>query len=74
MKKSILLPIIILAVVTAVVVGYLLLRQKNPESKMNIGVTQPIPVQTADPLGAQPDLNPTTKTNPFKGVKTNPFE
>ncbi|MDO8481708.1 MAG: hypothetical protein Q7S75_01325 [bacterium] len=38
-------------------------------------------VQTGDssfapqaPLENKPDLNPVDKANPFKGVKTNPFE
>ncbi len=27
-----------------------------------------------NPLQSQPDINPTTKANPFSNVKTNPFE
>jgi len=28
----------------------------------------------ANPLGDAPDVNPAAKTNPFSGIKTNPFQ
>ncbi|MFH1162213.1 MAG: hypothetical protein V1696_02980 [Candidatus Jorgensenbacteria bacterium] len=29
---------------------------------------------SANPVGGATDVNPVTKTNPFSGIKTNPFE
>jgi hypothetical protein len=36
------------------------------------GVLPSLDVQS-NPLSEVPDVNPVTKTNPFSGVKTNPF-
>ena len=33
-----------------------------------------LPSLSADPLANNPDINPADKANPFKNVKTNPFE
>lgn len=33
-----------------------------------------LPSLGADPLKNKPDINPADKTNPFKNIKTNPFE
>ena len=30
--------------------------------------------EAANPLTNKPDINPTSKTNPFNSVKTNPFQ
>lgn len=30
--------------------------------------------EAANPLTNKPDINPTSKTNPFTSVKTNPFQ
>lgn len=30
--------------------------------------------EAANPLSNKPDINPTSKTNPFDSVKTNPFQ
>lgn len=30
--------------------------------------------EAGNPLSNKPDLNPTSKTNPFESVKTNPFD
>ncbi len=30
--------------------------------------------EVANPLSNKPDINPTSKTNPFDSVKTNPFD
>lgn len=30
--------------------------------------------EAANPLSNKPDINPTSKTNPFTSVKTNPFQ
>ncbi len=37
------------------------------------GVLPSLDVQ-ANPLGDSTDVNPISKTNPFSGIKTNPFE
>jgi len=36
------------------------------------GVLPSLDIQT-NPLDSVPDINPVTKTNPYSGVKTNPF-
>lgn len=33
-----------------------------------------LPSMGTNPLENKPDLNPADKTNPYKGIKTNPFE
>ena len=33
-----------------------------------------LPSVGVDPLGNKPDINPADKTNPFKDIRTNPFE
>lgn len=33
-----------------------------------------LPSIQTNPLENQPDINPVSKTNPFKKIKTNPFE
>ena len=33
-----------------------------------------LPSVGVDPLRNQPDINPADKSNPFKNIKTNPFE
>ncbi len=38
------------------------------------GVLPSINPQETNPLKNAPDLNPVSKTNPFKNIKTNPFE
>lgn len=52
---------------------------KNAESNLNTimesinqGVLPSLNTET-NPLSAAPDVNPVSKTNPFSGLKTNPF-
>ena len=74
--------IILIAIVIIGVIGYFYLEKhtKTPQQKAienAVNATQKaLPDygnQTA-PLQKMPDVNPTSKTNPYKAVKTNPFQ
>ena len=72
---------IILAIGIVVLIGLgLTLYYFQPvEQPSPIPTDQIAPVQAPEyasppPLENKPDLNPVDQTNPFKGVKTNPFE
>ena len=72
--------IIIVSVVVVVVLGAALwYYYANKSSVLNVesiatqGVLPSIG-EAANPLSNKPDINPTSKTNPFTAVKTNPFQ
>lgn len=59
------------AVVVIAVAAFYYFTKPGPES----APTAETPAYGTDsPLEKKPDLNPADKTNPFTGVKTNPFE
>lgn len=75
--------IITVSVLAVVVVGaalgyYYVKKSSTPETQSATDVaTQgvlPSIGEAANPLTNKPDLNPTSKTNPFTSVKTNPFD
>ncbi len=80
-KNLIILAVIVAVIIIGAIGGYFYLEKlKNYQQVQQITTTQtqqnPLPdfgVQTA-PLQNVPDINPTTQTNPYKAVKTNPFE
>ena len=37
-------------------------------------VVEVLPSVSTNPLDNKPDINPADQTNPFKNIKTNPFE
>lgn len=70
---------ILVSVVAVVVLGAALWYYYAKKSASNIqsAATQgvlPSIGEAANPLTNKPDINPTSKTNPFDSVKTNPFE
>lgn len=71
--------IITISVLVAVVVGAALWYyyvKKAPNTSV-LDATQgvlPSIGEAANPLTNKPDINPTSKTNPFDSVKTNPFD
>lgn len=79
MNKKIVIVIIILVVVI-LLVGYLFLSSKTqPEPVGNIGqiINQgvlPSIGEGINPLQNKPNMNPVDASNPFRSVKTNPFE
>lgn len=77
MKKSYLIAIV-LAVVSLILLGagywYLQSKKSGTEviiKKDNEGV---LPSVSTNPLDSKPNINPIDQTNPFKNIKTNPFE
>ena len=73
-NKNIIIAIIAFLVLVALGTAYYF--YPKPEGKMLDVET--VQVQTSyspvAPLENKPDLNPVSKTNPFKDIKTNPFE
>ena len=78
MNKKII--IVVILVVVIVVAGYLFLNFKiQPEPIRNIGqITNqgvlPSIGEGINPLQNKPNMNPVDASNPFRSVKTNPFE
>lgn len=85
-KKKIILAIIILLVAGAAAGGYFYWSKKNAGTnvldkvneatdKINNSATRGVlPSLQTNPLENKPDLNPVDKVNPYKNIKTNPFE
>ncbi len=86
MNKTLLI-IIIAAVVLGLVVGgyfYWTDWRKTPEEKAAEALQKSLEAATGaalpeittetNPLEKAPDINPVSKTNPFKGLYTNPFK
>ena len=85
-KLSLIAGVIVVAVLGLAVVGYLFLKksQKTPEEKAAETVEKTLESATggvlpefpslANPLEKLPEINPIEKANPFKGLRTNPFE
>ncbi|MEK7479164.1 MAG: hypothetical protein AAB634_01360 [Patescibacteria group bacterium] len=76
MKKFFLILLIILVVLG--VGGYVVWRMWGPSLLFRFfsgrgGGGFPA-LENANPLEKVPEVNPAAKTNPFEGVKTNPFE
>lgn len=86
MKKKIILAIIILSVAGAAAGGYFYWNKKSSGAsvldktseaadKINNSATQGVlPSLQTNPLENKPDLNPVDRVNPYKNIKTNPFE
>jgi flagellar basal body-associated protein FliL len=88
-KKTILTIVVIVLVVALVAVGYVYwnkwkIAKKGSEAlekageatgKLIEGATKGVlPSVGTNPLESKPDINPADKANPFKNIKTNPFE
>lgn len=80
MNKKVLI-VVIAALVGAGLAGYFLWGKKSGKSAEDAtesileSATQGIlPSLETNPLENKPDLNPADKANPFKNIKTNPFE
>ncbi len=70
--KSVLTAIVVVLVVAGIGAGFYFYQQQK-ESPDNAQAPAPS-YGTEAPLENKPDVNPVDKTNPFKDVKTNPFE
>jgi len=77
-KKIIIIVVVILVIV--VVAGYLLFGSKilpqsagNMNQIVNQGVL-PSLGENINPMKNKPDINPINTSNPFRSIKTNPFQ
>lgn len=86
-KQKVVIIIFIIAVIIALLAGgYLLWKntQKTPEEKTAEMIDKSIEAATqsalstinpqSNPLEKLPEINPIEKANPFKNIRTNPFE
>ncbi len=89
-KKNIIIISVIILIIIAAVFGYRYYKKSSEQTtapdvqsaadtanKINQSATQgvlPSIGAAANPLNNKPDINPTSKTNPFNSVKTNPFQ
>jgi Flp pilus assembly protein CpaB len=84
-KTLIILVLLIVIMAAAVYFGWkFLLKPKTPEEKAADAVQKSVESAAAgvlpeiapvsNPLEKLPEINPVEKTNPFKGLKVNPFE
>lgn len=81
MKKLILTFLILIIVVVLGLLGYFYWNKtKKVDTDIKIldttdNITQEVlPEINTNPLKNNPEINPVDKTNPFKDIKTNPFE
>jgi len=72
----------LIAIVSGVVLlillgaGYWYWQSKKSDVEVADGATneEVLPPFSVNPLENKPDINPVDQTNPFKNIKTNPFE
>ncbi|MDO8492074.1 MAG: hypothetical protein Q7S34_00340 [bacterium] len=73
-KKNILITAIVALILLGLGTAFYFYQQPKVNSNNNnIEIVTPN-YAPPTPLENKPDLNPADKANPFKGVKTNPFE
>lgn len=77
MKKSYLIvavSIIVLLILSGV--GYWYIRSRKTEVKVTTETPneEVVPLVSTNPLDNKPNVNPVDQANPFKNIKTNPFE
>ncbi|MDO8566910.1 MAG: hypothetical protein Q7R58_02020 [bacterium] len=80
-RKKIITISVLVAVVLGVAFGYYYFKNKTSsatdvQSAADVVAQGVLPSigEAANPLSNKPDINPTSKTNPFDSVKTNPFD
>ena len=74
MKKSYLIIIVLVIVLSVVGMWYSQSKKSSPATIPQENNKVVIPSVSTNPLDNKPDINPADQTNPFKNVKTNPFE
>jgi len=77
-KKGIIIFVSIILIVVVGVIGYLLLdsssqRAEDVSKIVNQGVL-PSLGESTNPMKNKPDINPVDASNPFRSIKTNPFQ
>ena len=72
-QKTVLVSVIAVAVLGAALWYYY--AKKSAALNLQSAATQGVlPSIGTNPLTNKPDINPTSRTNPFDSVKTNPFD
>lgn len=71
-KKYVIVTIVLLLILLGASFWYWQSKKvEQPAETANEGV---IPSTSTNPLNNKPNINPVDQTNPFKNIKTNPFE
>ena len=65
---------VLVAVVLGAVLGYYYYSKDKSTSVLDAATQGVLPSIGTNPLTNKPDINPTSRTNPFDSVKTNPFD
>ncbi|MDP2703840.1 MAG: hypothetical protein Q8P01_01310 [bacterium] len=77
MKKSYLIAVVS-AIVLFILVGAGYWYTRSGKTEVQVTTETPdkevAPSVSTNPLDNKPDINPVDQTNPFKNIKTNPFE
>ncbi len=74
MKKSYLIAIALLVVLLGASYWYLQSKKSGDEVIIETANEEVLPSVSTNPLDNKPNINPADQTNPFKNIKTNPFE
>lgn len=77
--KKIMTISVLIAVVLGAALGYFYMKKSSAPETPPAATTAtqgvlPSIGEASNPLTNKPDINPTSKTNPFDSVKTNPFQ
>ncbi|MEK7572682.1 MAG: hypothetical protein AAB493_02415 [Patescibacteria group bacterium] len=75
MNKKRIIIIVFVLVLAIVIIGYLLWKRTSPDISqiINQGVL-PSLGESTNLMKNKPDVNPVDASNPFRSIKTNPFE
>lgn len=77
-NKIIIISVSVVVILSAALGYYYMKKTASPTtSDLQTAATQgvlPSIGEAANPLTNKPDINPTSKTNPFTSIKTNPFQ
>ena len=65
---------VLVVVVLGAVLGYYYYSKNKNTSVLDAAMQGVLPSIGTNPLTNKPDINPTSRTNPFDSVKTNPFD
>ena len=74
MKKSYLAAIVFLLIILGTSYWYWQNKKNNVVVIPETTTETTTPSVSTNPLDNKPDINPIDQTNPFKNIKTNPFE
>ena len=73
-KKYAIVSVVVILILAGVVYWYSQPKKSGVEVNTGTSTEAVIPSTSNNPLDNKPNLNPVDQTNPFKNLKTNPFE